>query len=168
MFIPVKKDLCSQTFTTLKPTCFSSSSFVSSSKLPTTSLCCSTFSSTFSSRLYLDSNCQHIIGIATILFTCSISSSSVSSSKLLTTTLYCSTFSSTFSSRLYLDSKCQHIINSATILFTCFISSSFSYSLPTFSFSLPTSSWSIPNLYSVPFSHLDKLANCTSTCKSTS
>ena len=119
MFIPVKKDLCSQTFTTLKPTCFSSSS-------------------------------------------------SVSSSKLLTTTLYCSTFSSTFSSRLYLDSKCQHIINSATILFTCFISSSFSYSLPTFSFSLPTSSWSIPNLYSVPFSHLDKLANCTSTCKSTS
>ena len=58
------------------PTCFSSSLSVSSFTLPTTSLC----SSTFSSRLRLDCNCQQIIRIATILLTCSISSSFSSSS----------------------------------------------------------------------------------------
>ena len=65
------------------PTCFSSSLSVSSFTLPTTSLC----SSTFSSRLRLDCNCQQIIRIATILLTCSISSS-FSSSSLSRTVLH--------------------------------------------------------------------------------
>ena len=87
------------------PTCFSSSLSVSSFTLPTTSLC----SSTFSSRLCLDCNCQQIIRIATILLTCSISSSFSSSS--LSSILLTYSISSSFSfSSLCLSSTNSHRI----------------------------------------------------------